>query len=203
MPTFDELKSDLDVALNEATLLGVEVDEDRRVAAAMFNVLTLPVEGPPSQDPRVQMVFRPVGRVLASLRNGRWDDPSAEVVPFQLHQLLEVVQSFGGLPIYGWEFFDVHADCLSQWANRLSVDWQSGRDGLSHSISMFQEGPERHLDLCLFFDDLAIRRPDGQSVPLEEFAAGGKRWWDGLYNGDKRTQGHGIIPAGPSGLDEA
>jgi hypothetical protein len=28
-----------------------------------------------------------------------------------------------------------------------------------------------------------------------EFAAGGRRWWDGLHGGDKRTEGHGIFPA--------
>jgi hypothetical protein len=198
--TWDELRLDLGVALNEADLLGFEVDPRRRIAAATFRVLTLPPDGPLPDDRRAQMIFRPVGRVAASLRNGRWDDEAAEVVPFGIADLLAVVQSFGGNPIYGWEFFDVHKTALDRLAGRLSLDWRSGDDGLSRSISLSQEsgaGPPRHLDLWAWFDNIEVRRPDGSAVPLEEFAAGGKRWWDGLYAGDKRTGGHGIFPGAP------
>jgi hypothetical protein len=199
MTGWEEFRTQLGVALNEADLLGFEVEERRRIAAATFRVLTLPAEGSPPADRRAQMLFRPVGRVVASLRNGRWDDEGAEVVLFALSELLTVVQSFGGQPIYGWEFFDIHEKELPRWGNRLSLDWQSGSDGLSRSITVFQSsgaGPARHLDLCVWFDDLEVRRPDGAIVPLEEFAAGGRLWWDGMYAGDRRTEGHGIFPAG-------
>src|SRR5260221_8868724 len=90
----------LGVALTEADLLGFELDPERRIAAATLRVPTLPDSGPPPQDRRVQLLLRPVGRVAASLRNGRWDDPAAEVVPFAIDDLLTTVQSFGGLPVY-------------------------------------------------------------------------------------------------------
>ena len=199
MAGWEELRNELGVALNEADLLGFEVDPARLIAAATFRVLTLPTEGPPPDDRRVQMLFRPVGRVAASLRNGFWNDEAAEVVPFVLSELLSVVQSFGGQPIYGWKFFDIHDKELAQWGNRLSLDWRSGPDGLSRSIAVFQESgaePARHLDLCVWFDELEVRRPDGVVVPPEEFAAGGRRWWDGMHAHDKRTEGHGIFPAG-------
>src|SRR5262245_24355446 len=108
MEISDEQRVGLGVALNEADLLGVEVDATRRLAAATFRVLTLPVEGPEPEDRRVQLLLRPVGRVAASLREGRWDDPHAEVVPFALPDLLATVQTFGGQSLYGWEFIDVH-----------------------------------------------------------------------------------------------
>lgn len=196
MDAWEQLRIELGVALNEADLLGFEVDPNRRLAAATFRALTLPIDGPPAEDSRVQMLFRPVGRVKASLRNGVWNDEAAEVVSFTLSELLGVVQDFGGLPIYGWEFFDLHEREPPKWASRLSLDWQSGTDGLSHSISVFQEGPARHLDLCVWFDEIEVRRPDGTPVPLQEFAAGGRRWWDAMYVRDKRTEGHGIFPAG-------
>jgi hypothetical protein len=44
--------------------------------------------------------------------------------------------------------------------------------------------------------ELAVRRPDGNLVPLEGFVADGLRWWQAMYVGDKRTEGHGIFPAG-------
>jgi hypothetical protein len=73
--------------------------------------------GPPPDDHRVQLILGPVGRVAASLRNGRADNDGAPVEEFA----------------------------------------------------------------------------------LEEFAAGGVRWWDGLYANDPRTAGHGIAPLAGNG----
>ncbi len=112
-------------------------------------------------------------------------------------QRLGVVQSFGGQPVYGWEFFDIHKRELSRWGRHLSLNWQSGTDGLARSICVFQcseAEPVQHLDLCVWFDELEVRRPDGSLVPLEEFAAGGRRWWNAFYAGDQRSEGHGIFP---------
>lgn len=198
MSNWGQLRNDLGVALNEADLLGFEVSSERQVAAATFRVLTLSTDGLPPADARVQLLFRPVGRVVASLRNGYWNDETAEVVPFALPDLLGVVQSFKGRPIYGWEFFDIGDKELERWGNRLSFDWRSGSDGLSHSIAVFQSsgaGPARHLDLCVWFDTLEVRRPDGTEILIEEFVAGGRRWWDAMFAGDKQTEGHGIFPA--------
>jgi hypothetical protein len=113
MSLSEEQSAGLNVALNEADLLGFEVDPERRIAAVMLSVLTLRENGPTPQDRRVQIVFHPVGRVAASLRNGRWDDPDAEVVPFTLAELLPIVQS-GGLSRYGWELIDAHAKGLAK-----------------------------------------------------------------------------------------
>ena len=78
MDLSDDQRHDLDVALNEATLLGAEVDAERRAAALTFSVLSLPPDdGPPPHDARVQFILGPVGRLAASLRNGRWDDAHA------------------------------------------------------------------------------------------------------------------------------
>jgi hypothetical protein len=192
MSLTEEQRSGLNVALNEADLLGFEVDPGRRIAAATFRVLTLPEIGPAPDDRRVQFLFRPVGRVAASLRDGRWDDPEAPVVPFALGELLSIVQSFGGLPVYGWEFIDVHAKELEKWGDRLSIDWTSGDDGRSHSITVFQEPGNRILDLCVWFDELEIRDPQRGVVPVDAFVAAGKRWWDAFYAGDERTKGYGM-----------
>ncbi len=137
MSLTEEQRSGLDIALNEADLLGFHVHPERRLARATFRVLTLPESGPPAEDQRVDLLFRPVGRVVASFRNGRWDDPNAEAIPFGIHELLHTVQSFGELSIYGWEFIDVHVKQLAKWGDRLRLDWSSGQDGLSHSLTVF------------------------------------------------------------------
>jgi hypothetical protein len=189
-----EQKAGLDTALNEATLLGLEVRPDGSLAGATLAVLSLPPDGSPPEDPRVQLQFAPVGRVVASLRLGSWDDYKAQVVPFPLSKLLEIVQEFGGQPIYGSEFVDVHDAALAGMAGRHSLDFLGGPAGMTHSIRLSQEGSGKYLDICLWFDHLRILRPPvWEPVSLEEFIAGGKRWWDGLHAGDPRTVGHGIV----------
>jgi len=182
----------LNVALNEATMLGAEVDTERRLAGVTLSVLTLPDEGAAPDDPRVQFLFHPVGRVAASLRLGNWNDSSAEVVPFEVGELSQIVESFK-LPIYGWKFFDLDDD-FDQWKDRFSVDYRLGDDGLSHSVTLFQEGPDRHLDLRIWFDSFGLQDVTGRVLEIADFIAGGKRWWDGLYSGDPRAKGLGIVP---------
>lgn len=184
----------LGIALNEATLLGIEVNKERRIVVVAFVVHMLPKQASSPQEAQVLFVFSSVERVAASLRLGRWDDLKAEVVKFPVGELLTVVQSFGGLPIYGWNFFDVHDEDFPRWSNRLSFDWRYGALDSKHSLTVFQEGKEKHLDVCLWFDSFVIKDAQGQNLPLEKFIAGGRRWWDGLFNRDHRTDGQGIFP---------
>jgi len=182
------------LAMNEATLLGVEVDTESRMAGVTLDVLTLPERGDPPSDRRVQFVLSPVGRVAASLRLGRWNDAGAPVEHFEIGALLGIVESFK-TSIYGWEFFDQHEKEMAGWGARLSVNWRSGSDGLSHSLFLFQEGgPQRHLDLCIWFDELVLRDPRGREIAQDEFIAGGRRWWTAFRAGDPRTHGEGLIP---------
>jgi hypothetical protein len=195
MELTESQKHGLGVALNEATLLGVELDMQRRQVGATFAILALPPDAEPMPaDRRVQFIFGPVGRVAACLRQGRWDDPTAPVAPMAPSDLLAVVQSFGGLPIYGWEFFDVAEQELPPFGPRLSFDWRSGPDGTAHSIRLFQDASDRHLDIRVWFDAFVIRNPPGAELSIDEFVNGGRRWWDAFYRRDLRTRGSGLMP---------
>ena len=188
----EEHKAGLNIAFNESTLLGAEIVPERSLVAVTLDVLSLPPEGPPSDDRRIQMILHPVGRVAASLRLGHWDDDDAKVVPFEAEALLSIVEGFKSA-IYGWEFFDVEAG-FDNWRDRLSLDYRSGDDGNSHSITLFQEDANRHLDLRIWFDQLQLKNPDGQELDVSEVIAGGTRWWDDLYAGGERSRGEGIYP---------
>lgn len=184
----------LGVALNEATLLGIEVNQDQRTARLTFDVLTLPRSGPASQGTRVQILLAPVGRVVASLRHGRWDDPNARVEPFTIEQLLSVVQRFGGQPVYGGEFFDLPDSEFAKWSSRASLDFQTDVNGRRHTLDLFQEGNDLHLDVRLWFDGMRISMLDGTEISIDEFIASGKRWWDAFYKQDPRTRSRGMFP---------
>src|SRR5690349_7908259 len=135
-----EQKQGLDVAFNEATLLGAEVDSTTRVAGITLSVLTLPEAGPAPADPRMQVLLYGVQRVAASLRLGNWNDLQAPMQPFELSELLSVVQSFGGCAIYGWEFFDLGPEQFESWQGKFSLDVTFCETPAQHSISLFQEG---------------------------------------------------------------
>jgi hypothetical protein len=107
--------------------------------------------------------------------------------------------SFKGLPVYGWEFLDrPEADNFVNWSDRLSLDWRSEPNGVSHTLDLFQDGGSRHLDLRIWFDELRILTPERQEVAFDDFTAAGIRWWDGLHAGDQRTAGYGIYPGKPN-----
>lgn len=110
------------------------------------------------------------------------------------------VREFGGTPIYGWEFVDPPEKSWAHWRARLSLDDVLSTEPAGHVLDLFQEGAtvNRHLDLRLWFNDLSVVDRHGREIELEQFVAGGVRWWDALYAGDSRTDGHGIVPFGGS-----
>lgn len=187
----------LGVAFNEAALFGVELDEEKRRVGVTLSMVCANEDGTLPDDKRVQIILQPVGKLVASLRNGRWDDEKAEIVPFKADELLETIKSFQGLPIYGWEFINCGDNDYNQWSKRASLTFESGTDGLSHTFDLFQEGFERHLDLRIWFDDMKFFSPGGQEIEIEEVIKRGKRGWDQIYSGDKKaTNEYAIFPTG-------
>ena len=183
------------VALNEAILHGVEVDPERRVVGVTLEIRALPAEGSPPADARVQVLLRPVGRIAAALLRGASDSPDAKVVPFAIEELPERVDSVPGGGIYGWKFVDVHEEQLRWWGSKLSLDWRSGEDGLSHSLYLFKDlDANSELDLLIWFDSFRIFTPDFREIEFADFLAGGRRWWEAFRANDPRTAGHGLVP---------
>jgi hypothetical protein len=182
------------VALEEARLLGAEVHPDERVAAITLTVLWLPEVGPAPDDPRVQLLLGRVGRVAATLRHGPWNDPDAEVECFDVEDLLSIVQGGFCSDIYGGDFLDPpDMGSFPRWSDRLSCDWHAPEgDGLNHMLVLSPDGLDRTLAFWIWFDDLEIRMRGVEVISIDEFGAGGQRWWDGLRDGDERTQGSGI-----------
>lgn len=186
----------LSTALSEATCLGIDVDKESRTLRLELDVLTLPADGPPPDDCDVYLTLTGVSRVAASLRRQRWDDLEPVVLPLELDGLHDAVNSFGGGALHGWEFIDLDDNAWNQWRKLLSFDTTIGDDPASHMLEFSQEEgiDPRELDVRVWFDGLTVTDKQGGDIPLDDFIAGGVRWWKAHDLGDPRTMRPNIVP---------
>lgn len=192
----EDLRHRIGLALNEATLLGVEFDKENDKVSCSFSLIAMDENGAVKEDNRLLFIFKSVGRFVASYRNGHWDDKEAEIQKFEPDKILEVVQSFQGLSIYGWDFINCEDDDFNTWKDRLSFDYSTNnRNGLKNTIDLFQEGGDRHIDIRIWFNDFDILTSKYEPVELEKFLENGKRGWDAVYSNSDKMSKFGIIPA--------
>lgn len=186
----------LNTALSESTCLGVEVDAAAGRLQLALEVLTLPADGETPIDTKVLLTFTGVTRVAASLRIQRWDDIDARVLPLTLEQLDEAIESFGGGGLHGWEFIDLDDSGWTLWSELLSFDTVLDNRIAAHVIEFSQEEgiDPRELDVRVWFDRITVTDPAGREIPMAEFIAGGKRWWDAHDSGDLRASKSDVAP---------
>ncbi|MBN8699578.1 MAG: hypothetical protein J0L54_08185 [Chitinophagales bacterium] len=194
MATFSQdIIDGINLALNEATILGVEFQKEKEIVVVTFSPVALDINGQVPTDNRVQFVFKPIGKFIASYRLGRWDDKSAQVVKFEPEQILEKVEEFKHVSIYGWEFINCNDE--NHWLDRLSFDFNSeNQHGRQNTIDLFQDGGNKHIDMKIWFDDFEIVNPKYEKIELQTFIDNGKRGWDGIYYGNASDK-FGIYPA--------
>jgi hypothetical protein len=179
----------LNAACDEAKWVGLQINKEERWAGITLSVLSLPEEGQPPEDPRVQLILQPLHRIAASCRNGFSKDKNARAIPLTAKQLEEIV--FGRqTAISGCEFFNIPSEGngFSSWSHRLSLDIELSKKESANTINLFQD-TNPFLQIRIWFSDLLIFDSLQQQIPLEQFIAGGERWWKGLYAGDPRTKG--------------
>ncbi|MEV6320521.1 hypothetical protein AB0M45_04890 [Nocardia sp. NPDC051787] len=186
----------LNVALSEATCLGLAVDEAANQLRLDLEVLTLPEHGTASEDSRVQVTFTGVSRIAASLRTQHWDDLEPRVLPLQLDGLDEAIRSFGGGRLHGWEFIDLDDSGWALWSELLSFDTRIDDHKSAHVLEFSQEEgiDPRELDVRVWFDGITVHDVQGKQIPLADFIANGVRWWQAHDAGDPRATRPGIAP---------
>jgi hypothetical protein len=197
VPLTAEQVEGLGVALNEADWHDLTIDEPAATVDVLLTVLSRDETGEETTDPRRTLRLGGVSRVVASYRAGPWDDPDAAVLPLDADGLREVLRRNGGTPIYGWEFVDSDDRSWPAWRQRLSLDLALGGTG-GHHLTLFQDLQGRaHLDFRAWFSDVSVRDGDGARLDIDEFIAGGVRWWDAMYAGERSDLAPGIVSAAP------
>ncbi len=185
----------INTSLNEANLLSFAFQEIPSPAAiANFACLQLDENMKIPNDRRVAIKFSPISDLYISLRNGRWDDKNAEVLPMDPNRITEVIESMGQTAIYGWEFIDPRSSHFREWKNRLSYKYNQGHKAI-HICELFQDNGKKILDLRFSFNDITVLSPS--ELTLEKFIEYGKRCWDNIFskNMTEEVKKFGIFPA--------
>lgn len=197
--TLDQ-KQGLGVALNEATFLDASLDASTDVTQVTLRVLSWDESGDEPAYPTVKLMLIGTTRLRAALRNSIWHDRDADVVAFNVEDLSEVIGSFGSTDLHGWDYIDREDGEWACWQRRLSLDHETSDADAPHYIHLFKEdwgpGPDRTLDLRIWFHDLSIESQSGEPILIDDFVRRGKRWWDAMYAGDPRTSSTGIVRGG-------
>jgi hypothetical protein len=82
------IQDELNVTLNEATMLGFEFDPKSQRLGLTLSLLALP-EGPePMSEQRVLFIFGNLTRLVVSFRDGAWNNPHAKSEGSQVSQYL-------------------------------------------------------------------------------------------------------------------
>ena len=191
-----DLVDQLDLALNESQVCGLRFDAGAAEARLLLEVLALPEAGPIDRDPRRVLVLAGVSSIEVVLRADR-DGALGPVLPLESLDALE--RFFASLgqadAMYGWSFID--RDSAGEvWNVAASLAAASSEpQAAGHTLHWFIEcgrpGPGEDWERFLVqgvirFGSLRIERADGRPVPLEEFLADARRWWDAFERRDAR-----------------
>lgn len=195
MALTDEQVVGVNVALNEAAFLTIDpsgIDHGR--VAVVVRPLSWDDEADEPAYPVVHAVLTGVRRLWASYRPAPWDDETVDPVPLDLAALLGVLDDLGPVDLDGWTHIDGNWPSWALWQHRPSLDLAvPGPDGTpapAHHVNLVKETNDdlpRTLQLCLWFDDLAVTTATGEPIGLDAFIDGGRRWWTAFHGNDPRV----------------
>jgi len=198
----DQLTNDLNTALNEATVVGVDLDPAAATARLLLHVLALPERGPIDPDPRRALTLTGVSDFQVLLRKDPFGGDFGPAIPIQ--DLDELASLFGRLvrfqPMYGWRFLN-NLDLTGDWPPEPSLNLRLRPEPAAHTLYWFTECSQDAdsffcLEGVIWFDGLQVERADRIPVSVQQFAADGRRWWAGLRANDPRVSSEAQIAAG-------
>ncbi len=192
----EQTRTAVEVALNEADVLGVRLEPSGAWCDLLLHLLALPQTGPLDPDARRILRLTAPAQVRVLLRKDRTASSGyGPVIP--LPGLDAVEDFFASLSwsgsLYGWKFLD-DPSLTHDWPAQpsLTIDIRPGAG--SHLLYWFNECGRteggRHAAYCLegtvTFEDLAVLHADASPQPLDQFISDGRRYWQALHRLDER-----------------
>lgn len=193
----EETRGAVEVALNEADVLGVQLERSGAWCDLLLHVVALPEVGPLDRDPLRILRLTSPAQVRVLLRREQ-PGPDRYGPAITLADLDAVEDFFASLSwsgsMYGWEFLD-EPSLTRDWPGRPSLAIEICPGAGSHSLFWFNEcGREENgsraaycVEGTVTFEDLEVLRADGTPQRLGEFTADGHRYWEALRGLDERV----------------
>ena len=173
-----EIRDGLNLALNEAIILGLDFHETNKTVYVTFSPIAIQQNGTIPSDNRFLFAFKNVGRLAASLTL----EPDTKAIKFEPIELADKLSEFKNESLYGWDFIDNNEELVfNQWKDNKSFDIVIRNDFLNqHTIDLFQgdKYSKKSIDLRIWFDQIEIF--DNEILPFDilKFIQNGKRGWD-------------------------
>ena len=192
----EKTQAAVDLALNEADVLGIRLEPGGAWCDLMLHVLALPQVGPIDSDARRILRLTSPAQLSLALRADHAETPSGYGPVIPLASLDAAEDFFASLSwsgsMYGWTFLD--RSLPRDWPAQPSLAMQVRPGTGPHSLYWFNEcgRPEdgREVAYCLegtiTFDDLQVLRAGPAPLPLDQFTADARRYWSGLHDRDER-----------------
>jgi hypothetical protein len=193
----EDLKNALNITLNEARVLDIEFNHVKNLVGITIEPVALGINGKVPEDNRVQIILKPVGKFIITLRNGNWKDEITKIIKFKPEQISKIFEEVRGCPIYGWEFFNtIETDSGKKEEKPICKYKSKSNNGLANTLAFGSDDTsgKRSIDFKFWFDKLEVFSPSYESITIENFIANGKRGWDSIYGGGEATKQFGIFP---------
>lgn len=177
----EDIKDELNLALNEAIIVGLDFDKERKTVYLTLYPIAIQQDGTIPNDNRFLFAFRNVGRLASSLTL----EPETKAIKFDTNELSDKMSEFKNESLYGWEFIDNDEELIfKQWKDNVSFDKIfSDTFEKQHTIDLFQEDKysKKTIDIRIWFDKIEMFDSDLKPFDAQTFIDNGKRGWDKLY----------------------
>lgn len=177
----EDIKDGLNLALNEAIIVGLDFDKERKTVYLTLYPIAIQQDGTIPNDNRFLFTFRNVGRFASSLTL----EPETKAIKFDTNELSDKMSEFKNESLYGWEFIDNDEELIfKQWKDNVSFDKIfSDTFEKQHTVDLFQEDKysKKTIDIRIWFDKIEMFDSDLKPFDAQTFIDNGKRGWDKLY----------------------
>lgn len=176
-----EIRDGLNLALNEAIIIGLDFDEHQQIVYVTFYPIAIQQDGKIPNDNRFLFAFRNVGRLASSLT----PEPDLTAVKFEPGELGDKMSEFKNESIYGWEFIgNAEEISFKQWKDNVSFDIIINDDYFNqNTIDLCQQCKysTKVIDIRIWFENIAVFDSDLKPFDIPTFIDNGKRGWNKLY----------------------
>jgi hypothetical protein len=152
----------LDEVLSRSQLWGLELEPRFRVLAVTLELAPDDGPWPLGDDRRVQLLCHPVSTILGALH--RFDTDEAQLVTFEVDQLVEVAAAFGGSTLTA-PMFGRPEPRPGQWGPQFSLEGRSSApDGRTRTVTIEVADAAARLQVFVRCDTVEVRDALGQPL---------------------------------------